>query len=127
MGRRERADIAPRLVQNTAKQFGGSLSRPTRWLLATIFHFGYAAGWGAAYAVAHEASEMRRVPAWLSGGVLGALIYAAAFSRLGGGTMVGAERHPDRREGRELAIQWTSALSFSLTLAYGYRWLRGRA
>ena len=127
VGRRERADIAPRLVQNTAEQFGESLSRPTRWLMATVFHFGYAAGWGGAYAVAQKALGARRVPEWLSGGVLGALVYVAAFSRIGGGTLVGAERHPDRRENRELAVQWTSTLSFALTLVYGYRWLRGRA
>jgi hypothetical protein len=127
LGRRERADIAPRLMQNTAKQFGESLSRPLRWLLATIFHFGYGAGWGAVYAATHEAQAMQRVPAWLSGGVLGLLIYAVAFSRVGAGTLVGAERHPDRRENRELAVQWTSALSFALTLAYAYRSLRGRS
>lgn len=127
VGRRERADIAPRLVQNIAKQFGESLSRPSRWLLATLFHFSYAAGWGAAYAVARETRGVRRVPEWLAGGVLGLLVYAVAFSRVGTGTLVGAERPPDRRENREWAIQWTSSLSFALALAYGYRWLRGRA
>jgi hypothetical protein len=126
VGRRERADIAPRFMQRTANRFGTSLSRPLRWLLATVFHFGYAAGWGAAYAVAREARATRQVPPWLAGGLLGMLIYALAFSRFGAGTRVGSESHPDRRDESEWAIHGTSAFSFALAVAYGYRYLRGR-
>src|SRR4051794_35872221 len=71
VGRRERADVAPRLVQRPAERFGESLSRPLRWFLATVFHFGYAAGWGAAYALARETRGVRRIPSWLAGGLLG--------------------------------------------------------
>jgi hypothetical protein len=123
-GRRERTDIAPRLVQRTAERLGTSLSRPLRWLLATVFHFGYASGWGGLYALARASRRGRRVPAWLSGGLLGGAIYAVAFSRLGAGTQLGSERPPERREWRELLIQWASALSFALTVAYTEGWSR---
>jgi hypothetical protein len=126
VGRREGADIAPRFVQRTANQFGKSLSRPPRWFLATLFHFGYASWWGALYAISREARLSRQIPPWLAGSLLGMLIYAAAFSRFGAGTQVGAESHPDRRDESEWAIHGTSAFSFALALAYGYRYLRGR-
>ena len=126
LGRRERADIAPRFVQHAAEQLGQSLSPPVRWTLAMAFHFGYAAWWGAAHAAAIEALAARRVPPALSGGLLGAIIYTLAFSRTGMGPAIGAERHPDRRGWRDWLVQATSVLSFSLIVAYGYRGLRER-
>ena len=126
VGSRERADVGPRIVQHAAQEAGKSLSRPARWSLATVLHFAYAAFWGALYAPIVEAAGGRRVPPALGGSLLGALIYALAFSRLGMGTVTGAERHPDRRSGHEWAVQATSALTFSLTLAYLNRWLRER-
>ena len=124
LGRRERADIAPRFVQRLAEHAGQSLSRPARWTLAMAFHFGYAAWWGAAYATVVEKTDPRRVPPSLGGGLLGAVIYTAAFSRIGMGTATGAESHPARRGWRDWLVQATSVLSFSLTLAFGYRGLR---
>ncbi len=126
VGSRQEADIGPRIVHHAALEAGQSLSRPARWFLATCLHFGYAAAWGTVYAPLVESAGLRRVPPALSGGLLGAVIYALAFSRLGMATLTGAERHPDRRGGHEWAVQWTSALGFALTLAYGYRWLRER-
>ena len=123
-GRRERTDIAPRLVERTAERLGTSLSRAPRWTLATVFHFGYATGWGVLYALVRESRRGRRVPTWLLGSLFGGAIYAVAFSRFGAGTRVGSERHPDRREWRELVIQWASALSFALVLAYTEAWSR---
>ena len=123
VGRRDRADIGPRFVQRVAERTGHSPSRPARWSLAALFHFGYAAGWGAAYAAAVEVAGIRRGPPLLTGGLLGGLIYAVAFSRLGAATKSHTERHPDRRSGHEWAVQFTSAFSFALTLAYCYRWL----
>ena len=102
-----------------------ALSGEGRWLLAAGFHFGYAAGWGAAYALAQRARPVRQRPPWLTGGLLGVLIYIAAFSRIGGGTQVRSERPPERRDRREWVVQWTAALSFALSLAYGHRALRG--
>lgn len=126
-GSRDRADIGPRFVRRVGEQAGQQPSRAARWSLAALFHFGYAAGWGAAYALAVEAPGARRLPPPLTGGVLGALIYAVAFSRLGAATRTDTERHPDRRPGREWAIQLTSAFSFALILAFGYRRLGTRA
>jgi hypothetical protein len=117
-GRRERTDVAPRLVQRSAERLGHSLSRPVRWLLAAAFHFGYAAFWGALYTALRASRGERRLPWWLAGGALGGVIYTLAFSRIGGGTLIGSERHPDRREGREQAIQWVSAFSFAFAVAY---------
>lgn len=47
--RRERTDVAPRLVQRSAERLGHAPARPVRWLLAAAFHFGYAAFWGMLY------------------------------------------------------------------------------
>jgi hypothetical protein len=126
LGRRERADIAPRFVQRAAEHLGQSLSRPARWTLALVFHFGYAVWWGGAYAATIEALGVRRVPPALGGGLLGAVIYTLAFSRIGMGTATRAERHPERRGLRDWIVQATSVLSFSLIVAYGYRGLRER-
>jgi hypothetical protein len=125
-GSRRQADIGPRFVQRASEKAGEPLSRPARWSLAGLFHFAYSAGWGAAYAAAIEATGMHRVPPALTGGLLGALIYALAFSRLGVATLTGTERHPDRRGERDWAVHLTSAFSFALILAYSYRWCRLR-
>jgi hypothetical protein len=126
VGDREKADVGPRFIQRVGKKLGKAPSRPERWSLAAVFHFGYSAGWGAVYSAAIEATGARRVQPVVTGGLLGALIYALAFSRLGAGTLVGAERHPKRRGERDWAVQLTSAFSFALTLAHTYRWWRGR-
>ncbi len=126
VGSRGKADIGPRFVQRASEKAGESLSRPARWSLAGLFHFAYSAGWGAAYAAAIESTGAHRVPPLLTGGPLGALIYALAFSRLGAATLTGTERHPDRRGERDWAVELTSAFSFALILAYCYRWCRQR-
>lgn len=56
--------------------------------------------------------------------MLAGLIYALAFSPWGAATQTGAERHPARRDIRETVMHVTAALSFSLTTAYVYEWLR---
>jgi hypothetical protein len=122
---REQADIGPRFVRRLAQRvLGESLSEPTHWLLATLFHFGYAAQWGALYALLHE---YRPTPPLVGGPLLAALIYALAFSPWGAATQTGTERPPERRSNRETLVHWTAALSFSLTTAYAYRWLRRRS
>lgn len=123
-GSRARADVGPRLVHRASQWAGRPLSRPARWSLAGLLHFAYAAVWGAAYAAALEPVGAQRASPYVTGGALGALIYAIAFSRLGLTTLTHAERHPDRRGKRDWAVQLTSAFSFALTLAYTYRWCR---
>ena len=123
-GRRERTDIAPRLVQRAAERLGTSPSRPLRWLLATVFHFGYGAGWGGLFALARRSRRARRIPTGLAGCLLGVAIYGAAFSRAGAGTRLGSERHPERRRWYEFAIQWASSLAFALVVAYAEAWTR---
>jgi hypothetical protein len=126
LGIRGRADIGPRFVARAAQHAGSSLSRPMHWLLGAVFHFEYAAGWGAAYALIVERLGTRRVPPLVSGGLLAALIYTAAFSQIGAATQTGAERDPEQRQGGERLVHWTAALTFGLTIAYTYRWLRER-
>ena len=119
---RERADIGPRFVRRVAQRFTGTTpSSPTEWLLATVFHFGYAAQWGALYALVQA---WRPTPPLVGGSMLAGLIYALAFSPWGAATQTGTERRPARREIRETILHWTAALSFSLTTAYVYEWLR---
>ena len=116
--RRERTDVAPRLVQRIAERLGHSPGRPARWSLATVFHFGYAVFWGVLYTLVRASRGGGRAPWWLAGTALGGIIYTLAFSRIGGGTLLGSERPPARREDRERVIQVASAFSFALVLAY---------
>jgi len=122
---REQADIGPRFVRRLAQRvLGTSLPEPIHWVLATLFHFGYAAQWGALYAGLHT---YRPTPPLVGGPLLAAVIYALAFSRWGAATQTGTERHPKRRSMRETLLHWTAALSFGLTTAYVYEWLRRRS
>lgn len=125
-GRRERTDVAPRLVQRVAERLGHSPSRPERWSLALVFHFGYAIFWGIVYTLVRASGGGRRVPRWLTGTLLGGVIYTLAFSRIGGGTLVGSERHPAHREDRERVIQVTAASSFAFAVAIAERWSAAR-
>jgi hypothetical protein len=119
---REQADIGPRFVRRLAQRvMGESLSEPAHWLLATLFHFGYAAQWGVLYALLQE---WRQTPPLMGGPMLASLIYTLAFSPWGAATQTGTERPPERRSNRETLLHWTAALSFSLTTAYVYTWLR---
>jgi hypothetical protein len=121
---REQADIGPRFVRRVTQHLAGTTpSSPTEWFFATLFHFGYAAQWGALYALFQE---WRPTPPLVGGSMLAGLIYTLAFSHLGAATQTGTERHPARRRLRESLLHWTAALSFSLTTAYVYEWLRQR-
>ena len=122
---REQADIGPRFVRRLAQRFVGTTpSTPTEWLFATLFHFGYAAQWGALYALCQE---WRPTPPLAGGSMLAGLIYTLAFSPWGAATQTGTERHPARRRHRETVLHWTAALSFSLSTSYLYDWLRRRS
>ena len=125
-GRRERADIGPQFIRQATRHTGRPVSRPLEWLLAGVFHFEYAAGWGVLYALAVETIGPRRVPPLLTGSALGAVIYTAAFSPLGGATRTGTVSPPEWRPGGETLLHGSAAFSFALTAAFVYRWLRER-
>jgi hypothetical protein len=112
-----RADIGPRFVQRVAEGLDTQPRRPERWLIAAVFHFGYAAGWGMVYALLQR---WRPAQPHVGGPLLAALIYALAFSPWGAATQTGTERPAESRATRETALHWTAALSFGLTLAYLY-------
>ena len=114
---REHADIGPRFVERVADQLGARLHEPQRWLLAAVFHFGYAAWWGLLYALMQR---WRPTQPHVGGPLLAALIYALAFSPWGAATQTGTERDVERRPTAHTLLHWTAALSFSLTLAYLY-------
>ena len=78
------------------------------------------------YALLVERPGPRRVPPLLGGALLGGVIYAAGFSPLGAATRTGAERATEQRPLRETVVHWLAALSFALTNAFAYRWLRER-
>ena len=121
---RERADIGPRFVQRLARRLGESFPTSLKWALAAAFHFGYAAWWGGLYALVQELRPMRPL---VGGPLLAGLIYTVAFSPWGAATQTGTEQPPEQRPERESLLHWTAALSFSLTTAYTYLWLRRRS
>lgn len=126
LGARERADIGPRFIRRATEHAGRRLSGPEQWVLAGVFHFEYSACWGAFYALAVELLGWRRVPPPVGGALLGGVIYTAAFSPIGGASRTGAERSPERRSWKETLLHWSAAMSFALTTAYSYRWLRNK-
>jgi hypothetical protein len=119
----DRADIGPRFVERLGEEVIGRAPSPaTKWALAALFHFGYAAGWGALYGLV---DRMLRPPPALAGALMGGAIFLAAFSRWGAGTRTRTEPHPDWRPWREYLLEWTAALTFSLTTAFTCARLRG--
>ena len=114
---RHSADIGPRFVQRLSKHLDTDLDREQHWMLAGAFHFGYAAWWGAFYAMLQR---WRPAQPHVGGPLLAALIYTLAFSPWGAATQTGTEQPVARRPTRETLLHWTAALSFSLSLAYLY-------
>ncbi len=114
---RSHADIGPRFVERLTRRFNTRLDEEHHWLLASVFHFGYAAWWGAVYALLQR---WRPAQPHVGGPLLAALIYALAFSPWGAATQTGTERDVEERGTSETLLHWTAALSFSLCLAYLY-------
>jgi hypothetical protein len=117
----DRADIGPRFVQQVARRLGHDLPSAQKWALAALFHFAYSAWWGGLYGAV---DRLLRPPPAVAGTLLAGTIYGAAFSRWGAGTQAGSEPHPAHRPTREYLLEATAALSFSLTTALVYAWLR---
>ena len=113
--RGSQADIGPRFVHRVSRRLDTQPRAHEQWLLAGGFHLVYSAGWGALYAVLQL---WRPSQPHVAGPLLGALIYAMAFSPWGAATQTDTERPVASRPTRETLLHWTAALSFSLTLAY---------
>ena len=91
-------NIAPRLSARLFQRSGHAPHPVRDWLLGTLFHEFYGAGWGVIHALA---ADGLRVPAPVLAPAVSMLIYLVAFSSFGAGTLTGVERHPDRRDPRK--------------------------
>lgn len=113
----EDADIGPRFVERVGERLGYQVSEDAKWLGASAFHFAYAAGWGALYALAHRARPVHPV---IGGLVLGGIIYGITFPRWGGAVRTGTEQPPERRSAAMGAVLATAAFGFGLGTALFY-------
>src|SRR5690348_5344015 len=82
-------NIAPRLVHRTARKLGHRSSAVLDWLVGIVFHVGYGIGWGVLFGVFRKWSRLPSLPL---GGLLGGVIYLAAFAPFGVATRTGSER-----------------------------------
>lgn len=117
-GRDESADVGPRLMQALARRAHKSLPEDMKWLAASAFHFGYAAGWGGLYALVHE---RRPVHPLVGGATLAVMIYLITFPRWGLAVLTGTEDPPKDRPWRVEAMLATAPLVFGFAtgLLYG--------
>jgi ribose/xylose/arabinose/galactoside ABC-type transport system permease subunit len=122
--RDDRADIGPRFVGRLARQFGSSAPASVRWIVAALFHFAYSATWGALYGLV---DRWFRPPAVVSAGGLTGLIYLLAFSSVGGGTKTKTEPPPEQRGPRDWIHILSAPISYTVSLALAYEWLRARS
>ena len=113
----DEAELGPRFVEQLARLAGRRLPEDTKWLAASSFHFGYAAFWGALYALAYQ---RRPVPPLLGGALLSAVVWAAAFAQWGGAVQTGTERPPGSRRWQRELILATAPFVFGLGTALLY-------
>lgn len=111
------ANIGPRFIQRLGELTRQKLSEETRWLGASTFHFGYAAAWGAIYALAYERRPVR--PA-LGGLLLASTIYLLTFPDWGVATRTRTERPHSRRDWRDELLLLTPPLIFGMGTALLY-------
>ncbi len=111
------ADLGPRFAEQLALLARRRLPEDTKWLAASSFHFGYAAFWGALYALAYQ---RRPVSPWLGGALLSTVVWAAAFAQWGAAVRSGMERPPGRRSWRKELILATAPAVFGLGTALLY-------
>lgn len=105
------ANIGPIFVQRIGQKFRKKLSEEVRWLGASAFHFGYAAAWGALYAMASKKRPLHPV---LGGLILSGVIYATTFPRWGGATQTRTAPPPERRDWRMKLLLLTPPLIFGM-------------
>jgi hypothetical protein len=112
-------NIAPRLIKRLAQWTGRGGDASRDWTLGTLFHLGYGAGWGALLGLARQLTGAGPLSL---GGIGGALIYLAAFSSGGFGTLTATEPPPRARGWRKQA----SLVAVSSTFALSTAWLNDR-
>lgn len=113
----EDADLGPRLIAALAKKVEKPLPEDVKWLAAASFHFGYAAFWGAAYAIVQRRANVNP----LTGGLtLSALIYLTTFPPWGGAVLTGSEDPPKHRTWRKEIVLASAPLLFGLGTALLY-------
>ena len=116
-------NIAPRLMKRLAQWTGRGGNAPRDWSLGTLFHLGYGANWGVVLGLARCLTGARPVTV---GGVGGALVYLAAFSPLGVGTLTGTEPPPRARGWRKQVSLIAVASAFGLSTPFIDDWLARR-
>lgn len=117
LGPGESADLGPRFIERLAAMAGRRLPEDIKWLAASAFHFGYAALWGALYALAWE---RRPVSPILGGTALAGLIYLMTFPPWGGAVHTGTEAPPGGRSARRELVLATAPLVFGALTALIY-------
>jgi hypothetical protein len=111
------ANIGPRFIQRLGKLTRQRLSEEIRWLGGAAFHFGYAATWGALYALAYQRRPLH--PA-IGGLLLSGSIYVLSFTNWGVATKTRTERPHHRRGPRRELLLLTPPLIFGLGTALLY-------
>jgi hypothetical protein len=111
------ANIGPRFIQQLGKLTRQRLSEEVRWLGAASFHFGYAASWGAIYALAHQRRPLRPV---VGGLLLSVAIYAVTFPNWGMATRTRTERAHRWRSWRRELLLLTPPIIFGMGTALLY-------
>jgi len=121
---RQHNNIAPRLIKRLAQWTGRQGNAPRDWALGTLFHLGYGAGWGALFGLGRHATE---APPLVTGGIGGALVYSAAFSSKGVGSLTMTEPPPSLRGWRKQVSLVAVSSAFALVTASLDAWLARRA
>lgn len=111
------ANIGPRFIQRLGRLTRQKLSEEIRWLGAAAFHFGYAANWGALYALAYQRRPVHPV---IGGLLLSGAIYVLSFTNWGVATKTRTERPHHRRGPRRELLLLTPPLIFGMGTALLY-------
>lgn len=114
----EDVDLGPRLIERLGGMVHKRLREDEKWIGASAFHFGYAAFWGALYALLYERKPVHPV---LGGALLSSFIYGITFPRWGGAVLTRTERKPKHRSWRKGFVLLSAATTFGMCtgLLYG--------
>ncbi len=111
------ADLGPHFIEALARRINRRLPEDTKWLSASAFHFGYAAFWGAVYALARERWQMRPL---VGGLAMATFIHLITFPAWGAAVQSGSEPPPEQRSWRSELVFLTAPLVFGLGTALLY-------